>query len=126
MKRNMENRRKLTMTNNLTLKILIIIILCNLCFGVEKKIDTTEFPEELKQIVDSDTLPNYDKKAKEKEINDIIVENSLIIEEMFEKLDKYKELRKMEIVLKKRVKNGVILTFMKLYTTKSIQKKISA
>ena len=114
------------MTNNLTLKILIIIILCNLCFGVEKKIDTTEFPEELKQIVDSDTLPNYDKKAKEKEINDIIVENSLIIEEMFEKLDKYKELRKMEIVLKKRVKNGVILTFMKLYTTKSIQKKISA
>ena len=82
------------MKNNLTLKILIIIILCNLCFGVEKSIDTTEFSEELKQIVDSDTLPNYDKKAKEKEINDIIVENSLIIEEMFEKLDKYKELRK--------------------------------
>lgn len=92
------------MKNNLTLKILIIIILCNLCFGVEKNIDTTEFPEELKQIVDSDTLPNYDKKAKEKEINDIIVENSLIIEEMYKKLDKYEELRKYKNCLREENK----------------------
>lgn len=92
------------MTNNLTLKILIIIILCNLCFGVEKSIDTTEFPEELKQIVDSDTLPNYDKKAKEKEINDIIVENSVIIEEMYKKLDKYEELRKYKNCLREENK----------------------
>ena len=92
------------MKNNLTLKILIIIILCNLCFGVEKNIDTTEFPEELKQIVDSDTLPNYDKKAKEKEVNDIIVENSLIVEEMFEKLEKYEELRKYKNCLREENK----------------------